>query len=231
MLVTHLFQVVAEVAMEPPASLSAADLQSAREAVIASFRPLDPAEVVLGQYDGYRDVKGIDPNSTTDTFVAARLWIDDDRWRDVPFLLRTGKRMAAGRQTVGVVLRDVEGPFTDVPPHANVLTFDLAGNGAIDLGLVAKRPGPRLQLEAGQATLSLEALPDADPLPPYVRLISDVLTGDRSLFTRPDGLSAVWDEAGPLLAKRPPVQPYAQGSWGPQAAAELAGPEGWLLGS
>ena len=86
MLVTHLFQVAAEVAMEPPASLDAAELQAAREKVIRSFRPLDPAEVVLGQFDGYRDVPGIAAESTPDTFVAARLWIDNDRWRGVPFL-------------------------------------------------------------------------------------------------------------------------------------------------
>ena len=95
MLVTHLFQVAAEVAMEPPASLGALDLQAAREEVIGCFRPLDPAEVVLGQFDGYRDVPGVDPQSNRDTFVAARLWIDSDRWRGVPFYLRTGKRLAA----------------------------------------------------------------------------------------------------------------------------------------
>src|SRR5260370_22080737 len=84
MLVTHLFQVAAEVAMEPPASLGAMDLQAAREEVIACFRVLDPAEVVLGQYDGYRDVPGIDPHSEQNTFPAPRLWVDSDRWRGVP---------------------------------------------------------------------------------------------------------------------------------------------------
>ena len=106
MLVTHLFQVAAEVAMEPPASLGALDLQAARETVIGSFRPLDPAEVVLGQFDGYRDVPGVDPHSNRDTFVAARLWIDTDRWRGVPFYLRTGKRLAASAQRVSLILRE-----------------------------------------------------------------------------------------------------------------------------
>ena len=106
MLVTHLFQVAAEVAMEPPASLGALDLQAAREKVIKSFRPLDPAEVVLGQFDGYRDVPGVAPKSTQDTFVAARLWIDNPRWRGVPFYLRTGKRLAASQQRVSLILRD-----------------------------------------------------------------------------------------------------------------------------
>jgi glucose-6-phosphate 1-dehydrogenase len=93
MLVTHLFQVAAEVAMEPPASFGPDDLQSARERVIRSFRPLDPKDVVLGQFDGYLKVPGIKPKSTQDTFVAARLWIDNRRWKGVPFYLRTGKRM------------------------------------------------------------------------------------------------------------------------------------------
>src|SRR3712207_1193001 len=104
MLVTHLFQVAAEVAMEPPASLAAGDLQAAREAVLAAFRPLDPADVVLGRFEGYRDLDGVADDSRTDTFVAARLEVDTDRWRGVPFLLRTGKRMAEGHQQVTLVL-------------------------------------------------------------------------------------------------------------------------------
>ena len=109
MLVTHLFQVAAEVAMEPPASLGPLDLQAAREEVISCFRPIDPAEVVLGQFDGYRDVPGVAADSGRDTFVAARLWIDNDRWRGVPFYLRTGKRLAATEQQVSLILREPPG--------------------------------------------------------------------------------------------------------------------------
>jgi glucose-6-phosphate 1-dehydrogenase len=232
MVVTHLFQVAAEVAMKPPARLDSTALQAAREEVIGSFRPLDPAEVVLGQFDGYRDVPGVADDSKTDTFVAARLWIDNDQWRDVPFLLRTGKRLAASAQRVSLLLREPEdGPFQDVPRQGNVLGFDLSGNGAIDLRLVAKRPGPSLALDVGDIELHLDELPDGDPLPPYVRLIHDVLLGDRSLFTRPDGLAAVWEAAAPLLANRPDPLPYRPGSWGPEAARELAAPDGWLLGA
>ena len=230
MLVTHLFQVAAEVAMEPPKSLSADDLQSAREEVIGCFRPLDPAEVVLGQFEGYRDVPGVAADSTTDTYVAARLWIDNDRWRGVPFLLRTGKRMAATRQRVSLILREPNGTLADVPRNGNVLGFDLTGAGAIEFSLVAKRPGPSLDLDVGDVRLQLADLPSGDPLPPYVRLIHDVLTGDRSLFTRPDGLEQVWRTATPLLDDPPDPLPYAQGSWGPEAARELAAPDGWLLG-
>jgi glucose-6-phosphate 1-dehydrogenase len=231
MLVTHLLQVAAEVAMEPPASLGALDLQAARETVINCFRPLDPAEVVLGQFDGYRDVPGIAAGSTQDTFVAARVWVDNDRWRGVPFYLRTGKRLAASEQQVSLILREPAGPLAgQLPPDTNVLSFSMAGSGEIDLSLITKKPGPGLHLDKAVATIPLSDLKGADPLPPYVRLIHDVLLGDRSLFTRPDGLAAVWEAAGRLLASPPKVMPYAQGSWGPAEARELIAPGRWLLG-
>jgi glucose-6-phosphate 1-dehydrogenase len=230
MLVTHLFQVAAEVAMEPPASLGADDLQAAREKVIRSFRPLDPAEVVLGQFAGYKDVKGVAKRSSTDTFVAARMWIDNRRWTGVPFLLRTGKRMAASEQRVSIVLRTPTRPLHDLPPQANVLSFSLAGDGEIELSLLAKKPGVALNLDRASVKLPLAQLPDADPLPPYSRLIHDVLLGDRSLFTRPDGLAATWKTITPLLENRPRVISYAPGSWGPAKARKLAEPHRWLLG-
>jgi glucose-6-phosphate 1-dehydrogenase len=230
MLITHLFQVAAEVAMEPPASLSADDLQAAREEVIKSFRPLDSREVVLGQFAGYRDVPGVAARSRTDTYVAARLWIDNPRWRGVPFLLRTGKRMAASEQRVSLVLREPAGPLTGLPSDANVVSFALSGAGELDLSLVAKKPGPTLEVEIATSRIRLADLPGADPLPPYVRLIHDVLLGDRSLFTRPDGLAAVWKVAEPLLSKPPRVASYPQGSWGPAQATRLAEPGRWLLG-
>jgi glucose-6-phosphate 1-dehydrogenase len=230
MLVTHLFQVAAEIAMDPPESLDPEHLQAAREQVIGAFQPIQPGDVVLGQFDGYRETDGIADDSTTETFVAARLTIDNDRWRGVPFLLRTGKKMAESKERVSLILREPEGTLAEVPKRGNVIGFDLKGDGAIDVRLVTKKPGPELELEAADALLRLDQLPEADPLPPYVRLIHDVLTGDRSLFTRPDGLKAVWDAAGPLLADKPEPQPYEPGSWGPEAARKLAEPDGWLLG-
>ena len=230
MLVTHLFQVAAEVAMEPPPSLGAADLQAARETVIRKFRPIDPAEAVLGQFAGYRDIKGVAEGSRTDTFVAAKLWIDSPRWRGVPFLLRTGKRLAASEQRVSLVLRTPEKPFRKLPPQSNVLSFSLAGDGEVDLALLAKKPGIAENLEPASVALPLAQLPEADPLPPYARLIHDVLEGDRALFTRPDGLSAAWKAVTPLLESPPKPITYEPGSWGPAKARKLAAPHRWLLG-
>ena len=230
MLVTHLFQVAAEVAMEPPASLSPDDLQGARESVLAAFRPLDPAEVVLGQFDGYTDIEGVADDSQTDTYVAARLWVDTDRWHGVPFVLRTGKRMAVSEQRVSLLLRRPDGPVTDVPGHGNVLSLSLSGSGAVDLQVVAKEPGPDLSLATATATLELADVPGGTPLPPYVSLLHDVLVGDRSLFTSSEGLANAWRAFAPLQQRPPRVHRYAPGSWGPAEAEALADPAGWLLG-
>jgi glucose-6-phosphate 1-dehydrogenase len=217
--------------MEPPASLGALDLQAAREKVIRSFRPLDPAEVVLGQFTGYRKVPGVAAKSAQNTYVAARLWIDNPRWRGVPFYLRTGKRLAETRQRVSLILREPPGPLAgQLPGAGNVLSFSLAGDGEIDLSLVAKKPGAGLDLDDAVASLPLSSLSGADPLPPYVRLIHDALTGDRSLYTRPDGLASAWKAVGPLLTDPPRIASYAPGSWGPAGARELIAPGRWLLG-
>jgi len=230
MVVTHLFQIAAEVAMEPPASLAPQDLQAARESIIAKFRPIDPADVVLGQFDGYRRLAGIAPRSRTETFVAAKLWVDTPRWRGVPFLLRTGKRMHQTHQSVSLLLNQPSGPFAALPADGNVLTFALDGAGEIKLQMLAKQPGVGLTLGKATATVPVASISDRTPLPPYARMIHDVLSGDRSLVTRPDGLAHVWKVAQPLLdIGRTPLR-YAPGSWGPTAARQVAGPDGWLLG-
>jgi len=229
MIVTHLFQLAAEVAMEPPASLTAEDLAAAREDVIGCFRPLTGEDVVFGQFEGYRDIEGVPDDSRTETFVAARLWVDTDRWRGVPFLLRTGKQLAQSRQVVSLVFREPEQSVHNLPEMGNVLTFDLAGTGGLGLSLVVKQPGPTDDLGTAHTELPLASVDGADPLPAYTRLIHDVLVGDRSLFTRPDGLEHVWTVAGDIVANKPDPLPYARQSWGPEAAGQLAGPCGWLL--
>ncbi len=234
MLVSHLFQVAAEVAMEPPASMSATDLQAARESVISSFRPLDPDDVVLGQYDGYQQTAGVAKDSATDTFVAARLWVDTDRWRGVPFLLRTGKQMAVSAQRVSLILRPVKGPLEHmdgVQPGVNAISISLAGSGWIEWTLVLKRPGAGLSVASATQRLELQDVADADPLPPYVALLNDVMHGDRSLFTSSAGLESAWTAGQPLLDNMPPVHSYAPGSWGPDEANRLTEGTGsdWLV--
>ncbi len=167
-------------------------LGRAREDVIAHFRPLDPMQdVVLGQFDGYRDIDAIPEDSTTDTFVAARLWVDTDRWRGVPFLLRTGKRMAASAQQVTLVLRTPDELFGS-PVGPNRVIVSLKGSGQIKVTTTVKQPGAFLELGTGTADLALADVEPGDPLPAYAGLLEDVLVGDRTLFTTPTGLESAW---------------------------------------
>jgi glucose-6-phosphate 1-dehydrogenase len=228
MLVTHLFQVAAEVAMEPPLSMSAQHLQDAREAVIAAFRPLDTDEVVLGQFQSYRQTEGIAPDSETDTYVAARLWIDTDRWRGVPFVLRTGKKLAASAQRVSLIFKPAEGPLHSTGRHANVLAFDLKGNGAIEIEMTVKKPGPEPEPAESTSRLNLENVAEGS-MPPYTSLIYDVLTGNRSLFTSSAGLEHAFRAFQPLLDHPPAIEIYDDDSWGPAAADRLTDGVGWHL--
>lgn len=229
MLVTHLFQLAAEVAMRTPSSLSPEHIAEAREEVIGCFRPLRHEDVVVGQYEGYRDIEGVAKGSRTETFVAARLWVDNDRWSGVPFLLRTGKCLAESRQRVSIRFREPAEALPGLTGGCNTLSFELSGDGEIGLSLVTKKPGPKMELAAGCASLPLGTF-DSQPLPAYSRLIHDVLIGDRSLFTRPDGLRHVWEVAGSLLEDKPEPTIYRRGSWGPDDAVALAGEQGWILG-
>ena len=230
MLVTHLFQIAGELAMQPPHCLEPDCMAEAREAVIGCFRPLSASDVVVGQYDGYRGKAGVPVDSRTETYVAARMWVDDERWRGVPFLLRTGKCLVESRQRVSVVFKDAVPGLPGQPGGGSILGFELSGDGQIELGLVIKEPGPEMTLGVGTTTLPLGSASNGPPLPAYSLLLHDVLIGDRSLFTRPDGLEHVWMVADGILRNKPEPIPYARGSWGPPQAAELARPHTWVLG-
>jgi glucose-6-phosphate 1-dehydrogenase len=220
--------VAAEVAMEPPLSMADEDLQSAREAVIAAFRPLDPDEVVLGQFRTYNQTEGIAPDSTTDTYVAARLWIDTDRWLGVPFVLRTGKKMAVSAQRVSLIFKPAEGPLHSAGRFPNVLAFDLKGNGAIEIDMTVKKPGPEPEPAESTTRLNLENVAEGG-MTAYTSLIYDVFTGNRSLFTSSAGLAAAFRAFQPLLDQPPAVQTYEDDSWGPAAADQLTDGLGWQL--
>jgi glucose-6-phosphate 1-dehydrogenase len=138
--------------------------------------------------------------------------------------------MADGAQRVSLVMKRPDGPVRDVPGTGNVISLSIKGNGELDVHLVAKRPGPELAMSEATTRLDLGKVPGGTPLPPYASLLHDVLTGDRSLFTTSAGLAEAWRAVTPVLEDRPEVLPYAPGSWGPEAALDLAAPCGWLLG-
>lgn len=233
MIVTHLLQVLSFVAMSPPATMEALDLIDAKVAVFESIRPLQPGDVVFGRYDGYADVEGVAPDSRTETFAAARLWIDDDRWEGVPFYLRTGKRMAESRQTITLAFRpSPTNLLPQVPVHGmdeDHITFDLGSDEAMTVNFRAKRPGYDLVLAPAEMSFRYSSSFGSELIGAYERLIHDALVGDRTLFTRPDGIERTWEIVAPVLADPPPLHPYPQGSWGPAAAGDLIAPHTWHL--
>ncbi|HTW85064.1 MAG TPA: glucose-6-phosphate dehydrogenase [Candidatus Sulfotelmatobacter sp.] len=235
MVVTHLFQILGFMAMEPPTSLEPGPIGEEKNKVFRSMVPLDPRDVVRGQYVGYRHEEGVDPESDVETFVALKCSIDNWRWAGVPFFLRTGKRLAEGQRIISIAFR--EPPKTMFPVGSGVgsqgpdhLTFDLADASKMSLSFYGKRPGPGMRLDK----LSLQfAMRDtaliSDVLEAYERLILDAMRGDHTLFTTAEGIERLWEVSTPLLEAPPPVRLYDPGSWGPKSIHQLVAPHAWRL--
>lgn len=235
MVTTHLAQLLGFVALEDPHAFRASAIRAAKAATFSAVRPIDPERVVFGQYDGYREEPDVAADSEVETFVAAEVWIDNDRWRDVPFYLRTGKAMADGRRTITVRFRDPRHrwlkPEGGGNPEPNELVIELADQPRIAIDVRAKRPGPDMALVEGVFRLDLVGdAPGSDPLEAYERLLLDVMRGDRTLFISSEEVDRLWEIFQPVLDRRPATQPYAQGTWGPAAALDLP-IGGWRLGN
>jgi glucose-6-phosphate 1-dehydrogenase len=236
MIVTHLFQVLSFVAMEPPTSLSPKALMAERQKVFDSMQPLQPGDVVRGQYAGYRDEEGVASGSDTETFVALRAFVDNWRWEGVPFYLRSGKRMAESHHLLTVAY--AQPPRRMFPLDCTQiaeafghdhLTFELGEPGSISASFLAKVPGPALQL--GEAHMRFSYADsfggEEQALDAYERLIHDVMVGDRTLFTTSEAVERLWEIADPVVREPPPVKPYEPGSWGPEPVDALLASRRW----
>ena len=235
MVVTHLFQILAFTAMEPPTSLEPAAIAREKNKVFRSMQPISPSDVVRGQYAGYTEEPGVAGDSETETFVALKCYVDNWRWAGVPFYLRTGKRMAEGARIISIAFR--EPPQSMFPPGSGVgdngpdhLTFDLADKSRMSLSFYGKRPGPGFRLDKLSMQFSMQETSWAGAvLEAYERLIYDAARGDRTLFTSASGIERLWEISQPLLDNPPPVRPYAQGTWGPNQIHQLIAPFTWRL--
>jgi glucose-6-phosphate 1-dehydrogenase len=236
MIVTHLFQVLGFVAMEPPTSLDAKPLRDEKQKVFEAMQPLDPAHVVRGQYRGYRSEPGVSRTSQTETFAALRVEVDNWRWAGVPFYLRSGKSLGERRSVVTVTLREPTLRMFPVDAQVsrdgrgNQLVVDFDDPGWIAARFLAKEPGPAMRLgEAEMIFRYADSFVRAHELEGYERLILDAMLGDQSLFTRSDGIERLWEISTPLLEDPPPVELYSPGSWGPEGARRLIAPHHWYL--
>ena len=235
MVVTHLLQVLAFVAMEPPTALEPRSINEEKNKVFRSLRPIDPSNVVRGQYEGYSQAGGVAADSDTETFIALQCEIDNWRWAGVPFFLRTGKHMAEGARIVSIAFR--EPPKSMFPAGSGVgsqgpdhLTFDLADAAKLSLSFYGKRPGPGMRLDKLSLQFALHETEETDNvLEAYERLIHDSMSGDQTLFTNAEGIERLWEVSQPLLDDPPEVQLYRVGSWGPSAMHDLIAPRSWRL--
>jgi glucose-6-phosphate 1-dehydrogenase len=235
MVVTHLFQILAFVAMEPPTALAPGPITDEKLKVFRSMCTIDPEEVVRGQYEGYRMLDGVDPESDTETFVALRCEVDNWRWAGVPFYLRTGKCMAEGARIISIAFR--EPPQSMFPNGSGVgqygpdhLTFDLDESSRLSLSFYGKRPGPEMMLDKLSMQFSLAEMGrEQDTLEAYERLLRDAMKGDHTLFTTAQGIERLWEISMPLLSEPPPTHLYRQKSWGPDAINQLIAPHRWRL--
>ena len=231
MVVTHLFQALGFVAMEPPPAFTAEALHAEKQRVFDALQPLDPARVVRGQYDGYLAADGVAPGSDTETLVALEARIDNARWDGVPIFLRTGKRMPVGKRVITVKLQHPPmGMFDGDDTHGNELVFEIGEPGRIRVNFTAKEPGARMEL--GDAHMDFDYKQNFDPrceLEAYERLLHDAMLDEHMLFNRAEGIERLWEVSAPLLDEPPAVRTYAPGTWGPEGVAELIAPHHWQL--
>jgi glucose-6-phosphate 1-dehydrogenase len=240
MVVTHLFQLLGFVAMEPPTALDSKALGIERQKVFDAMLPLNPGEVVRGQYAGYREEQGVAPDSDTETFAALRVFVDNWRWAGIPFYLRTGKRMAQTRHLLTVAFSQPPRRMFPIDTSqfadsfgCDHLTFELGDPGSISASFLAKIPGPTFRL--GQAHMSFSYSDSfggpEQALDAYERLIHDVMVGHRTFFTTSEQIERLWMVSDPVLREPPPLDVYEQGSWGPPSAEALISPRHWHLPS
>jgi glucose-6-phosphate 1-dehydrogenase len=223
----HLFQIVALLAMEPPATRDFGAVHNEKAKVLEAMRPLKSHDLVRGQYAGYRREPDVAKNSDVATFCALRLYIDSWRWEGVPWYLRSGKYLA---DTATEVFVELKAPpqrlFADSAPKTgwpNYLRFQLSPNAAIALAARVKRAGKEF-IGDQQELYLLEEQPGEES--PYERLLGDAMAGDGALFTREDAVEAAWIVVDPVLKRHPHVRPYKRHSWGPKVADALIAPNG-----
>ena len=218
----HMFQIVALLAMEPPPYRGFGAVHGATADTLKAMRPITPADLVRGQYAGYRREPGVARNSDVETFCALRLFIDSWRWQGVPWYLRSGKCLP---ETAAEVIVQMKPPpqhlFADSAPpagRANYLRFRLSPSSAVALAARVKSPGQGFRGEQRELYLLDEQPGQAAP---YERLLSDAMIGDGALFTREDAVEAAWAVVAPVLTHHDRARPYPRHSWGPKQADRL----------
>ncbi|MBS0191824.1 MAG: glucose-6-phosphate dehydrogenase [Phycisphaerales bacterium] len=220
----HLFQIIANLAMEAPARLDAESVRDEKVKVLKAIPAIGPADLVRGQFSGYLKEAGVAPGSTTETFGAMRLRIDSWRWQGVPFYLRAGKNLPVTCTEFVIRLRKPPTIFPDIPIYGNTLRFRISPDVGVGYGTNILEPGSEKQSQLAEIMASKH--PDAKEMDAYERLLGDAMRGDATLFAREDYVEEAWRIVDPVLASPPTVQVYEPGTWGPAEAMKQFGPPG-----
>jgi glucose-6-phosphate 1-dehydrogenase len=227
----HLLQVLSLVAMEPPVGPESSFLQDEKAKVFAAMRPIDPDAMVRGQYVGYRDEPGVAPDSTVETFVAARLEIDSWRWAGVPWYVRAGKALTSAATEVVVEFREPPSLLFDeaggVAPQRNLVRFRLGKHDGVTFTLQAKTPGQHLDSQNVDVAVDFAAAL-GERRDAYERLLDDALVGLPRRFAREDVVEQTWRVVQPALDSPGAVHPYFRGSWGPSEADKVLCGDTWF---
>jgi glucose-6-phosphate 1-dehydrogenase len=222
----HLFQVLANLAMEPPAGTDSESIRDEKVKILKAMKPLDAGSVVRGQFRGYRDEKGVSAGSKVETYAAVRLEINSWRWQGVPFYIRAGKCLPVTCTEVIVRFRRPPPVYDASPPPPNYLRFRISPDIAIGLGVRVKSPGERM--EGSPVELRVFQHDEPNAMDAYERLLTEAMQGDATDFAREDYVEAAWRIVDPVLGKVTPLHEYDLGTWGPrEAGAALAPPGGW----
>jgi glucose-6-phosphate 1-dehydrogenase len=222
----HLFQVLSNLAMEPPARMDSESLRDEKVKVLKSIAELQPEDVVRGQFRGYRQEHGVAADSQVETFAAVRLRIDSWRWQNVPFYIRTGKCLPTTSTEIVVRLRRPPTVFPSAMPLPNYFRFRIVPRQTIAFGVTVMDEAD--QMVGQRAELVASRQPGADEMAAYERVLSDALEGDATLFARMDYVEEAWRIVDPLLTMRIPVREYEPGTWGPvERAHDIVPPGGW----
>jgi glucose-6-phosphate 1-dehydrogenase len=221
----HLLQVTSLLAMDAPVGHDHDAARDEKARILKAMRPLTPADVVRGQFDGYRVEEGVAPDSQVETFAAVRLQIDSWRWAGVPFYIRAGKCLPITATEIFVALKRPPQAVFDqaLPRGANNLHFRLSPDVFIGLGAQAKKPGEAMEGEEVELVARHQA---GDEMAPYERLLGDAIRGDPALFAREDSVEAAWRVVDPILGTVTPVHPYTPGTWGPDEAGRIIAHDG-----
>jgi glucose-6-phosphate 1-dehydrogenase len=223
----HLMQLLSNIAMEPPIGSDAEAIRDERVKVLKGVQCLDPKEAVRGQFIGYRNEPGVKKDSTVETFVAIKVCINSWRWKDIPIYIRSGKALPVTATEVVSKLRQPPAIFSNNPPPANYLRFQVSPDLTIGLGVHVRQPGEVVR--GVPVEMQVTQHPNPEDILPYEELLADAIVGNQMRFAREDYVEQAWRILDPLLKCLPPVQPYKPGTWGPEAAQALAAPDGgWL---